>query len=115
MSSFRFSNSYQAPPPPLSEAQAQAQVSRERRQMIGMLITFVVVSVLVLFAGRIPTKPGVTPLAGPKAADYVAEAQALLTSYGTNADGSVHIPIDVAMDLIAQRGLPVRENPSPTP
>lgn len=115
MSSFRYSNSYQAPPQTQTPAQTQTRVLWERRQMIGMLITFVLVSLLVLLAGRMPTSPSVTPLAGPTAAEYQAEARALLGSYGYTLEGKVHLPIEVAMDLIAERGLPVRDNPSPTP
>jgi hypothetical protein len=42
-----------------------------------------------------------------------ATAQATLHSYGQGSGGAVRIPIDRAMDLLAQRGLPARAEPSP--
>lgn len=42
-----------------------------------------------------------------------ATAEALLGSYGQGSGDSVRIPIDRAMDLIAQRGLPARNAPPP--
>jgi hypothetical protein len=111
--SYRYGNDYQAPPQP--RPQAPTGVPDERRLMIGLLIGFLVVALVVLLAGRVPFKPNVTPLSGPTAAEYQAEARTLLGSYGYTLEGTVHIPIDRAMDLIAERGLPVRDNPSPTP
>jgi hypothetical protein len=105
MSSYRFSNSFpaRAPQPSL------------RTMMTGLLVGFVVVSLLVFLFGRVPFTPGSTPLDGPSYKEYVANDTELLTTYGRTPQGSIHIPIDRAMDLIAQRGLPTRENPSPTP
>jgi hypothetical protein len=108
---FRYSNSYEAQPEP----RPQTRAPNERRLIIGLLIGFVVVSLIVLLAGRVPTVPSVMPLSGPNAATFQAEARTLLGSYGTTAEGTIHIPIDRAIDLIAQRGLPTRDNPSPTP
>ena len=117
--SFRYSNNYKPQPQPEVQPQLQAQTQegmpRERRLIVWYLITFLVVSLIVLWAGRFPIVPSVTPLDGPNAANYQAQARALLGSYGTTAEGKVHISIDRAMELIAQRGLPVRDNPSPTP
>lgn len=95
--------------------QAERRTPNERRLMIGLLIGFVVVSLFVLLAGRTPFVPGVTPLTGPTYQTYVANDRQLLSSYGYTLEGAVHIPIDQAMDLIVQRGLPTRDNPSPTP
>jgi hypothetical protein len=110
---FRYSDSYQAQPEP--EVQATTRTPNERRILNGLLIGFLVVSIIVLLAGRIPGAPTVTPLPGPTAADFQAEARTLLGSYGNTLDGKIHIPISQAIDLIAQRGLPTRDNPSPTP
>lgn len=103
--SYRYQSSYQ----PARRAPGAIQI------MSGLLATFVVVSLLVMLAGRVPFVPSVTPIAGPTYKDYVIPARELLTSYGYTMEGSVHIPIDRAMDLIAERGLPTRSNPSPTP
>lgn len=111
----RYVNTYQTPVTTTDPAGAAARVPNERRVMIGLLIGFLVVSLLVLLAGRVPVVPPVNPLDGPAAAEYVARDQELLNSYGYTIEGKVHIPIDLAMDLIAERGLPTRQNPSPTP
>ncbi|NWF80567.1 MAG: hypothetical protein HXY37_11045 [Chloroflexi bacterium] len=103
--SYRYQSSYQ----PARRAPGAIQI------MSGLLVTFVVVSLLVMLAGRVPFVPSVTPIAGPTYKDYVLPARELLTSYGYTLEGNVHIPIDRAMDLIAERGLPTRSNPSPTP
>lgn len=87
----------------------------ELRLMTALLIAFVVVSLAVLLAGRVPFSPSVTPLSGPNYRSYVEDDRALLSGYGYTTEGRVHIPIDLAMDLIVERGLPTRENPSPTP
>jgi hypothetical protein len=92
-----------------------ARVPNERRIMIALLVTFVVVSLAVLLAGRVPFVPAVTPLAGPTYKTYVEDDRQLLGSYGYTLEGNVHIPIDLAMDLVVSRGLPTRDNPSPTP
>lgn len=86
-----------------------------RRIMIAMIIVFVVVSFLVLFAGRIPVTPQPLFPEGPTYRSYAQDDAVLLSSYGNTIEGSVHIPIDRAMDLIVERGLPVRNNPSATP
>jgi hypothetical protein len=102
--SYRYGNSVQA-----------ARQPNERRIMIALLIGFVVLSLLVLMAGRFPLSPTVTPLSGPSYTTYVEDDRQLLGSYGYTLEGTVHIPIERAMDLIAERGLPTRDNPSPTP
>jgi hypothetical protein len=45
-------------------------------------------------------------------ATYQAQQAELLNSYGwkDKADGVAHIPIDRAIDLISEQGLPVRES-----
>lgn len=103
--SYRFSNSYSSrrPEPSL------------RVMMTGLLVGFVVVSLLVFLAGRVPFVPSATPLSGVTYRDYVDPARERLSTYGRTDQGTIHVPIDRAMDLIAERGLPTRENPSPTP
>lgn len=96
-------------------AQPQPALPSARRIMVAMLVTFVVVSFLVLFAGRLPVTPQPLFPEGPTYRQYTQEADVLLSSYGNTIEGRVHIPIDRAMDLIVERGLPVRDNASPTP
>ncbi len=81
----------------------------------GLLVAFLVVSLLVMLAGRVPFVPSATPLSGPTYKNYVIPDRELLGSYGNTTEGKIHIPIDRAMDLIVERGLPTRSNPSPTP
>jgi hypothetical protein len=102
--SYRYGNSAQDGPMP-----------NERRIMIGMLVTFVLVSLLVLWAGHFPIRPGVTTLDGPNYKTYVADARTLLTTYGRTSEGAVHIPIEQAMNLIAERGLPTRATTASAP
>jgi hypothetical protein len=103
--SYRFGNSYptRRPEPSL------------RVMMTGLLVGFVVVSLLVFLAGRLPFTPTPIPLSGTTYRDYLAVDRELLTTYGRTEQGTIHIPLDRAMDLIAERGLPTRENPTETP
>jgi hypothetical protein len=102
--SYRYSNRAAAAPEPSL-----------RVMMTGLLVGFVVVSLLVFLFGRVPFTPSSTPLSGTSYKEYVARDTELLTSYGRTQQGTIHIPIDRAMDLTADRGLPTRDNPSPTP
>ncbi|MFV9506340.1 MAG: hypothetical protein AB4911_17450 [Oscillochloridaceae bacterium umkhey_bin13] len=92
----------------------QGTYPSERRQpaapaiMSAMLLTFLVVSLVILFAGRLPNPPTPTPLAGPTYRDYVVPDRQLLSSYGFTLEGNVHLPIDRAIDLTVERGLPTR-------
>ncbi|WP_028458896.1 hypothetical protein [Chloroflexus sp. Y-396-1] len=79
------------------------------RLMIAGLMVFIVLSLVVLLAGRLPFTPQPAPVTGNTYQSYVNEARTLLNSYGYTMEGKVHIPIDRAMDLIVERGLPVRE------
>ncbi|WP_322817083.1 hypothetical protein [Chloroflexus sp.] len=79
------------------------------RLMITALMVFLVLSMVVLLAGRLPFTPQPAPVTGNTYRSYVSEARTLLNSYGYTMEGKVHIPIDRAMDLIVERGLPVRE------
>lgn len=91
------------------------QAPSASRIMIGLVAAFVLLSLFVLLAGRVPFPPTPSPVQGDTYRRYVEADRALLSDYGYTVEGRVHIPIDLAIDLIAQRGLPVRENPSPTP
>ncbi|MEI7643263.1 MAG: hypothetical protein WCJ55_03035 [Chloroflexales bacterium] len=95
--------------------QAQAQPPSALRIMTALLVAFVMVSMLIFLAGRLPFTP--TPLAntGATSVQYVTQDTQLLNTYGNTLEGNVHIPIAQAMKLIAERGLPVRDNPSLTP
>jgi hypothetical protein len=103
--SYRFSNPYtpRSPQPSL------------RTMMTGLVVAFVMISLVVFLAGRVPFVPSATPLSGVSYRDYVAQDRATLSTYGRTEQGTIHIPIDRAMDLVAERGLPTRTNPSPTP
>jgi hypothetical protein len=85
------------------------------RIMTVLLVAFVLISLLIFLAGRLPFTP--TPLTntGSTYKQYVARDTELLSTYGNTTEGNVHIPIDQAMKLIVERGLPVRNNPSATP
>jgi hypothetical protein len=85
------------------------------RIMTVLLVAFVLISLVIFLAGRLPFTP--TPLAntGSTYKQYVARDTELLSTYGNTTEGNVHIPIDQAMKLIVERGLPVRNNPSATP
>ncbi|MEI8307181.1 MAG: hypothetical protein WCF99_08950 [Chloroflexales bacterium] len=97
------------------QVQVQAQPPSALRIMTALLVAFVMISLIFILAGRVPFTP--TPLVdtGASYKDYVTRDTTLLTTYGNTLEGNVHIPIDQAMKLIAERGLPVRDNPSPTP
>lgn len=111
--SYRYQGSYQ------SQSQGSYQNVRRtpsaRPIMAALLATFVIVSLLVLLAGRVPFVPSVTPLVGPTYRDYVIPDRQLLDSYGFTTEGQVHIPIDRAMDLIVERGLPTSTDATASP
>jgi len=78
--------------------------------MIAGLVVFIMLSLVVLLAGRLPFTPQPAPVTGNTyQQSYVKEARKLLSNYGYTMEGKVHIPIDRAMDLIVERGLPVRQ------
>lgn len=109
--SYRYQGSYQGMP----QAQTERRTPSARPIMAALLTTFVVVSLLVLLAGRMPSVPDVTPLVGPTYRDYVLADRQLLDSYGFTTEGRVHIPIERSMDLIVERGLPTREDTTASP
>lgn len=112
--SYRFQPSYRPQQPTAYRPrQPERGMPDVLRIMTGFLVAFVIVSLLVLLAGRIPFAPRPTPLSGPTYKEYVARDRELLNSYGYTMEGKIHIPIDRAMDLIVERGLPTRANPTP--
>ncbi|WP_322493662.1 hypothetical protein [Chloroflexus sp.] len=99
-----------APPRPMQPARparAEAEPPLSRLMIAGLMV-FLVLSLVVLLAGRVPFTPQPAPVTGNTYRSYVTEARTLLNSYGYTPEGKVHIPIDRAMDLIVERGLPVR-------
>ncbi|NCC31965.1 MAG: hypothetical protein EOM24_08055 [Chloroflexia bacterium] len=95
--------------------QDEPQLPSAGRLMALMLTVFAIVSIAVLLAGRVPFVPSADPISGPSYRDYVVPDRALLSSYGYTLEGNVHIPIDRAMELIAERGLPTRDAPLANP
>jgi hypothetical protein len=83
--------------------------------MVALLGAFVVLSLIILLAGRLPFTPTPAAIQGSTYRGYVDKDRELLSSYGYTLEGRVHIPIERAIDLTAERGLPVRDNPSATP
>jgi hypothetical protein len=111
---YRYQSSYQ--PERVFQPQAAARRTPSARPiMAALLATFVVVSLLVLLAGRVPFVPDVVPLSGPTAQEYVARDRQLLSSYGFTTEGRVHVPIEHAMDLLVERGLPASESVTASP
>lgn len=96
------------PAQPVRTARTMTEASLSRL-MIASLMVFLVLSLVVLLAGRLPFTPQPAPVTGNTYRTYVNDARTLLDSYGYTMEGKVHIPIDRAMDLIVERGLPVRE------
>jgi hypothetical protein len=94
---------------------APSQLPSAPRIMTALLLAFIVFSLLIILAGRVPFVPTPAAIEGNTYQQYLARDRELLGSYGNTAEGGVHIPIDRAMQLVVQRGLPVRANPSQTP
>lgn len=96
-------------------SQAPVQAPSALRIMTALVVAFVMVSLLVLLAGRLPFPPRPVPQEGNTYKVYVARDTQLLSTYGYTTEGKVHVPIDRAMQLIVERGLPVRDNATATP
>lgn len=103
-------SSYRAPTAPSYSAVDTSEPPTLRRLMIAGLLAFVLISLLVLLAGRVPfpPQPG-APVGTNTAASYQARDRELLKTYGYTMEGKVHIPITEAMRLIVERQLPVAE------
>lgn len=104
--SYRYQGSFQRPQPQAYRPEGTARRLSAQPIMAVLLAAFVVVSLLVLLAGRMPGPPEVLPLQGVDYRQYVERDQRLLGSYGYTLEGNVHLPVERAMDLIVQRGLP---------
>lgn len=107
--------SYRFNTPTYERARPRRRTPSARSIMVALLGAFVVLSLVVLLAGRLPFTPTPTAIQGSTYRGYVDRDRELLSSYGYTLEGRVHIPIERAMDLTAERGLPVRDNPSATP
>jgi len=80
-----------------------------RGMIIAGLLTFIVLSLLVMFAGNLPLAPQPDPpVSGPTYEQFRQEEDAILNSYGQFPDGRIHIPIERAIEITAERGLPTR-------
>ncbi|WP_174714058.1 hypothetical protein [Candidatus Viridilinea mediisalina] len=107
--SYRYQGSFQRPQPQASYQPAAKRRLSAQPIMAALLGTFVVVSLLVLLAGRVPGPPEVRPLPGVDYRQYEQRDLRLLgddDGYGYTVEGNVHLPIERAMDLLVQRGLP---------
>lgn len=82
--------------------------------LTGVLIAFVAFSVLIIVMGNLPTAPAFTHVSTGTLNEWrqlKASETEQLNSYGwvDEQAGYVHIPIDRAMDLVLQQGLPARQ------
>jgi hypothetical protein len=86
------------------------QAASLSRLMLAGLVAFVVISLVVMFAGQVPFQPKADLLNYERTSvDYRNAAQQQLTTYARGTDGSVQIPIERAMTLlIEQNRIPVR-------
>ncbi|NJM06209.1 hypothetical protein HC891_08425 [Candidatus Gracilibacteria bacterium] len=92
-----------------TESAALRRSPSVRGMIVAGLITFVVLSLLVFFAGNMPLAPQPDPeVSGPTYQEFRLAEDAILTNYGLHEDGRIHIPIDRAIELTAERGLPTR-------
>jgi hypothetical protein len=101
---------YRTPSPnfaPSESMPARQELSVGTKMLVAVL-GFVLVSLVVLFAGRVPFQPQPDVLTGPQYDTYLAQDTELLTNYGYTLEGNVHIPIERAKELVLERGLPTR-------
>lgn len=104
------------PTPSFTQSRPEQRLPSARALMVALLGAFIVISLLVLLAGRVPFVPTPNPVQGSTYREYVTRDRELLGSYGYTIEGNVHIPVERAMDLIVEQNrLPVRDNPSATP
>lgn len=71
----------------------------------------------VIKADQIPPEPRLLVAPGREMRDVRAQEDSILDTYGwvNHGAGVVRIPIDRAMDILAQRGLPARTGQGPVP
>lgn len=81
-----------------------------RNAMLGMLIAFIALALVFFFLGDIDQSVVPEAIPGPNYQQASQEYTQRLTSYGwvDRPAGTVHIPIDEAIRLTAERGLPAR-------
>lgn len=87
------------------------------RIMVGALVTFVVLSFLFIGLALLPPTPNLPPVSSSD--EWYAlrdEQREILSTYGwiDQEAGVVRIPIDRAIDLSLERGLPARESAAET-
>ena len=109
---------------PRYERQAATRPTTSTRSRLAVLLVVAGLGGLSVLAGGPQAKSGMqqatgTPSAAPNndaLRQLRATEDAALTTYGwvDRKNGIVHIPIDRAMDLILQRGLPAREPEQPS-
>jgi len=107
--------SYRYTTPSYERVRPRRRPPSARSVMVGLIGVFVALTLVIILAGRLPFTPTPVAVQGSTYRQYVQTDRELLGSYGRTTEGAVHIPIDQAMNLIVERGLPVRDNPSATP
>lgn len=82
-----------------------------RNVVIALMAVFIAVSCIILISGVLPVRPTVQPLEGYSYSELQVENELVLGTYGwVNRDeGIVALPIDRALELVANEGLPTRE------
>ena len=79
--------------------------------MATALVVFVALSVFIVVMGNLPTRPVLTPVGSAQEWRTLrAEQQELLGSHGwiDEENGVVRIPVERAMSLLVEQGLPVQ-------
>jgi hypothetical protein len=81
-----------------------------RTIIVVMIAIFFAISITALLAGFLPAKPAVLPTTGVTYQEVFAQDRQVLDNYAwlNRQEGRVYIPVNRAMDLIAERGLPTR-------
>jgi hypothetical protein len=113
-----------------SKRQDQTGIPLALKPNVGLAVFLVILGLLLIAAYAILSDPAWRPGSPAFATTAIPEATAddtlkqlratedtTLTTYGwvDRDNGIVHIPIDRAMDLILQRGLPTRPQSQPQP
>ena len=89
---------------------ARSTTRLARNVMVALLISFLVVTAMVLAWGEFGSISQPLRLGSPTYREFKAEANERLSTYGwmDRQTNTVHIPIDRAIDLTVERGLPTR-------
>jgi hypothetical protein len=82
-----------------------------RNVVIALMAVFITVSCIILISGVLPASPTVQPLEGYSYSELEVEDELVLGTYSwvNREEGVVAIPVDRALELIAEEGLPTRE------